>query len=158
MKTINDEIAGVLADPDFDDDQKVEVVQMLVDSEQNKHICTPEENLAILKDLAAKAGIDWDAPLEPKAVLTAVDICAIEKAVASQMKAVPPLVDRLPLPATPASKLSFCRIEAAASLSISPRTLDDLTKRGLLRPSRAIGRPLYALSELQRFLDETRLE
>ena len=53
------------------------------------------------------------------------------------------------------SKLAFNRREAAAMLSISPPTLDRLTERGLLRPSRATRRPLYSVAELQRFLADT---
>lgn len=56
---------------------------------------------------------------------------------------------------TPITKLAFNRIEAAEVLGVSPSTVDRLTKRGLLRPSRAIGRPLYSLKELERFLAET---
>jgi hypothetical protein len=52
-------------------------------------------------------------------------------------------------------KLAFTRIEAADALNISPATLDRLTQRGLLRPSRALRRPLYAVDELKRFLTET---
>lgn len=52
-------------------------------------------------------------------------------------------------------KLALSRIEAAAALGISPITIDRLTKRGLLRPSRATRRPLYAVLEIERFLRET---
>jgi hypothetical protein len=52
-------------------------------------------------------------------------------------------------------KLALTRVEAAGALSISPATLDRLTKRGLLRPSRALRRPLYAVEELKRHLAET---
>jgi len=40
-------------------------------------------------------------------------------------------------------------------LGVKPVTVDRLTKRGLLRPSRATRRPLYSLIELERFLRET---
>lgn len=53
-------------------------------------------------------------------------------------------------------KLAYNRQEAAEILGISPPTLDRLTARGLLNPSRATRRPLYALEELQRFLQETK--
>lgn len=56
-------------------------------------------------------------------------------------------------PALP--KLALTRRDAAAMLSVSPPTLDRLTERGLLRPSRATRRPLYAVAELERFLRET---
>src|SRR4051812_16941471 len=52
-------------------------------------------------------------------------------------------------------KLALTRVEAADALDISPATLDRLTQRGLLRPSRALRRPLYSVEELKRFLQET---
>ena len=57
-----------------------------------------------------------------------------------------------------APKLALTRVEAADALNISPATLDRLVKRGLLRPSRALKRPLFAISELERFLRETTTE
>jgi Helix-turn-helix domain len=54
-----------------------------------------------------------------------------------------------------APKLALTRVEAADALSISPASLDRLVKRGLIRPCRATGRPLFAISELERFLRET---
>jgi hypothetical protein len=54
-----------------------------------------------------------------------------------------------------AVKLALNRAEAAEALGVSPATLDRLTLRGLLRPSRATRRPLYAVKELERFLKET---
>jgi len=53
-------------------------------------------------------------------------------------------------------KLALNRIEAAEAISVSPRTLDDLTKRGLIHPLRATGRPLYSIKELERFLHDTK--
>ncbi len=60
-------------------------------------------------------------------------------------------------PAPPASlrRLAFTRVEAAKMLGIAPITIDRLTKRGLLKPSRATRRPLYPESELLRFLKDT---
>ena len=52
-------------------------------------------------------------------------------------------------------KLALSRIEAAEALGVSAVTIDRLTKRGLLRPSRATRRPIYPILELQRFLRET---
>ena len=52
-------------------------------------------------------------------------------------------------------KLALTRVEAAQALGITPLTLYRLEKRGLLHPSRATRRPLYAVSELERFLRET---
>jgi hypothetical protein len=57
-----------------------------------------------------------------------------------------------------APKLALTRAEAADALNISPATLDRLTKRGLLRPSRATRRPLYSIAEIERFLRETTAE
>jgi len=54
-----------------------------------------------------------------------------------------------------APKLALNRIEAAAAIGVSPATLDRLTLRGLVRPSRATRRPLYSVKELERFLKET---
>lgn len=54
-----------------------------------------------------------------------------------------------------APKLALTREEVGESLGLSAVTVDRLTKRGLLRPSRATRRPLYAVAEIQRFLRET---
>ncbi len=54
-----------------------------------------------------------------------------------------------------ALRLAHTRLEAARLLGISPNSLDRLVRRGLLKPSRALRRPLFSLRELQRFLDET---
>jgi len=55
-------------------------------------------------------------------------------------------------------KLALSRVEAADSLNISPVTIDRLVKRGLLRPSRALRRPLFPIAEIERFLRETTSE
>ena len=55
-----------------------------------------------------------------------------------------------------AHKLAYTRTEAADLLGINPITLDRLAKRGLIRPSRAIRRPLYPHTELIRFLEDTK--
>jgi DNA-binding transcriptional MerR regulator len=55
-------------------------------------------------------------------------------------------------------RLALTRTQAAEALGVSPVTIDRLTKRGLLRPSRATRRPLYAVSEIERFLRETTAE
>ena len=52
-------------------------------------------------------------------------------------------------------KLALTRVEAATALGVSPATIDRLTARGLLRPSRATRRPLHAITEIERFLRET---
>jgi DNA-binding transcriptional MerR regulator len=55
-------------------------------------------------------------------------------------------------------QLSLNRVEAAKALGVSPATIDRLTARGLLRPSRATRRPLYSVKELERFLKETTVQ
>jgi len=57
--------------------------------------------------------------------------------------------------AAPQHKLGYTRAEAALALGISANSLDRLAARGLIRPSRALRRPLYSLQELNRFLVET---
>ena len=52
-------------------------------------------------------------------------------------------------------KLALSRTEAAEALGVSAITIDRLVKRGLLRPSRATRRPLFAVVEIERFLRET---
>lgn len=52
-------------------------------------------------------------------------------------------------------KLGLTRSQAANALGTSVRSLDRLVERGLLKPSRALRRPIFALEELQRFLKET---
>ncbi len=52
-------------------------------------------------------------------------------------------------------KLALSRKEVAQALGVSPITVDRLALRGLLRPSRATRRPLYAVDEIRRFLAET---
>jgi hypothetical protein len=54
-----------------------------------------------------------------------------------------------------APRLALNRIEASEALGLSPATIDRLTARGLLRPSRATRRPLYSVKEIERFLKET---
>ena len=52
-------------------------------------------------------------------------------------------------------KLALTREEAAKAIGQSAVTIDRLTKRGLLRPSRATRRPVYPVWEIERFLRET---
>lgn len=47
------------------------------------------------------------------------------------------------------------RAAAAYYLSVSLPTLDRLTQRGLLHPSRALRHPIYSRDDLDRFLRET---
>jgi hypothetical protein len=54
-------------------------------------------------------------------------------------------------------KLGYTRREAAQILAISTESLDRIVRRGLLRPSRALRRPLFTLAELERFLASTQV-
>jgi hypothetical protein len=54
-----------------------------------------------------------------------------------------------------APRFAYTRTEVAGLLGVSPATVDRLTKRGLLRPSRATRRPMYPVAEIERFLRET---
>ncbi len=58
-------------------------------------------------------------------------------------------------PETNTLRLAYSRVETAEILGISAPSVDRLTKRGLLRPSRATRRPLYSKAEIERFLAET---
>ena len=53
------------------------------------------------------------------------------------------------------TRLALSRDEAAAALGVSVPSLDRLVQRGLLRPSRALRRPLFPVPEIERFLRET---
>jgi len=53
------------------------------------------------------------------------------------------------------TKLALTREETARAIGQSTVTIDRLTKRGLLRPSRATRRPVYPVWEIERFLRET---
>jgi hypothetical protein len=53
------------------------------------------------------------------------------------------------------TRLALTRREVAKTIGVSPVTIDRLTKRGLLHPSRATRKPLYPVWELERFLRET---
>ena len=55
-------------------------------------------------------------------------------------------------------KLALNRVETAEALSVSPATLDRLANRGLIFPCRATGRPLYSITEIERFLRDTSVE
>jgi hypothetical protein len=52
-------------------------------------------------------------------------------------------------------KKGFKRAEAAFYLGVAKITIDRLTKRGLLHPSRALRHPIYSRDDLDRFLRET---
>ena len=52
-------------------------------------------------------------------------------------------------------KMGYKRAEAAIYLGVAKITIDRLTKRGLLHPSRALRHPIYSKDDLDRFLRET---
>jgi hypothetical protein len=52
-------------------------------------------------------------------------------------------------------KKGFKRAEAATYLGVTAVSIDRLTKRGLLHPSRALRHPIYSMDDLDRFLRET---
>ena len=52
-------------------------------------------------------------------------------------------------------KLALTREEAAQAIGCHAITISRLTERGLLRPSRATRRPLYPITEIERFLRDT---
>ena len=54
------------------------------------------------------------------------------------------------------SPIALTRKQAAGMLGISLVSLDRLCRRGLIRPSRALRKPLFTKVELERFLTETR--
>jgi excisionase family DNA binding protein len=56
---------------------------------------------------------------------------------------------------TSVAPLALTRQQAAKALGISIPTVDRLVSEGLLRPSRACRRPLFPVSELERFLADT---
>jgi ribosomal protein S20 len=56
---------------------------------------------------------------------------------------------------THVEKKGFKRAEAAVYLGVAKITIDRLTKRGLLHPSRALRHPIYSKDDLDRFLRET---
>ena len=56
---------------------------------------------------------------------------------------------------TEIEKKGFKRAEAATYLGVAKITIDRLTKRGLLHPSRALRHPIYSKDDLDRFLRET---
>lgn len=52
-------------------------------------------------------------------------------------------------------RLALSRREAAKLLNIHVNSLDRLVRRGLIRPSRALRKPLFTRDELERFLVDT---
>ena len=54
----------------------------------------------------------------------------------------------------PVMRLALTAEETAAALGITTITLWRLNKRGLITPNRCTRRPLYAVSEIERFLKD----
>lgn len=55
-------------------------------------------------------------------------------------------------------RLSWTRQEVARALGCSVDSVDDLRRRGLLRPSEALRKPMYPIEEVHRFLRDTMAE
>jgi hypothetical protein len=55
-------------------------------------------------------------------------------------------------------RLALTRRETAKALGVTPMSVDRLVARGLLRPCRALRRPLFPRAEIERFLKETTAE
>jgi hypothetical protein len=55
-------------------------------------------------------------------------------------------------------RLALTRQETAKALGVNPITVDRLVAHGLLRPCRALRRPLFPLAEIERFLKDTSAE
>jgi len=55
-------------------------------------------------------------------------------------------------------RLALTRHETAKALGVTPISVDRLVARGLLRPCRALRRPLFPRAEIERFLKETRAD
>jgi hypothetical protein len=53
----------------------------------------------------------------------------------------------------PVARLALTTQETAVALGIDTVTVWRLTKRGLLTPNRATRRPLYSVSDIERFLE-----
>lgn len=54
-------------------------------------------------------------------------------------------------------KLAVSLADAAEMLSVSRTTLYDFVRRGLIHPVKACRKPIFAVTELQRFLDDASL-
>ena len=53
----------------------------------------------------------------------------------------------------PVARLALTTQETADALGVDTVTVWRLTKRGLLKPNRATRRPLYPISDIERFLE-----
>ena len=88
-KSQADDLIQFMDDTEFDDSVKLEYARNLAESTAHPHISTPQETETILRDLAAKAGINWDAARKPKSgpVLNATDVVHIIEKAAQDMVA-----------------------------------------------------------------------
>lgn len=69
----------------------------------------------------------------------------------------PPRVPPVSVPvAVKEQRLAYTTEETASLLGVSRVTLWRLCKRGLIRPSLALRTPLFSLTEIERFLRDTR--
>jgi len=66
------------------------------------------------------------------------------------------LLTQIPATGQPINRMALTTTETANTLGLDEVTIWRLTKRGLLNPNRATRRPLYAISEIERFLKEAR--
>jgi excisionase family DNA binding protein len=55
---------------------------------------------------------------------------------------------------SPVTKLALTRTEAAQALGVSPQTIDRLVKRKELNPNVRTRRPLFPVTDIERFLKE----
>ena len=61
-------------------------------------------------------------------------------------------------PSAPTERLAYNTEEAARALGISTVTLWRLSKRGLIKPSRALRTPRWSRTEMERFLEATKCD
>lgn len=55
-------------------------------------------------------------------------------------------------------KLAFDIKETASMIGVSVTSVRRLVERGLLRPSRALGKQIFSRKEIERFLEDTTAE
>lgn len=56
------------------------------------------------------------------------------------------------VPVAPVPRLALTAEETALAIGVSTVTVWRLTEKGMLKPNRATRKPLYAVSEIERFL------
>ena len=100
--------------------------------------------------------------LPPEPVFVNLTAEQLERCIQAAQRAMSPPPQPAPVPvAVPVEpirdRLALSSEETAKALGISRVTLWRLCKRGLLKPSYALRSPRFALSEIERFLRETRI-